>query len=41
MGDGVNDAGLSAIISSGPVRPACGGSAPDYIDLYQLHEWDG
>ena len=28
MGDGANDAGLSRTISSGPVRPACGGSAP-------------
>ena len=33
--------GSPVTTSSPAARPACGAWAPDHIDLYQVHEWDG
>ena len=34
-------AGCRAATSSARVRPACDASGTDWIDLYQVHSWDG
>ena len=41
MGDGPNDAGLRGTTSCGAARPRLRRLGTDYIDLYQVHEWDG
>jgi len=37
---GPNREGLSRSTSSKPATLRCAGSAPDFIDLYQVHRWD-